>query len=113
MTTEEAIRILNPYTTKEALTNYSKEETISLVEKACFIACECMGKQIPKKPIKTVEKIIGFYLCSNCKSKIGTTIMVYEPSCCPKCGQALDWKLEEHQKAIPTEHFTERFNKVI
>lgn len=94
MTIEEAIKILHPGTTKEALLGYGKEDAIKLVEEACILACECMEKQIEKKVIN-YEKCLGNIegKCQSC----GETYSFKEGdefNYCPECGQRLDWQTD-------------------
>lgn len=42
MTIDEAIRILDPETTREALFGIERDEAIPLVEDACRLACEAL-----------------------------------------------------------------------
>lgn len=45
MTLDEAILLLHPDTTGEALWKYgTKEKCIEVIDKACIIACEAMKK---------------------------------------------------------------------
>ena len=81
MTTEEAIIILHPDTTKEALLGYTKEDAMQLVNDACVIACGCMGKQIPKK---TIIRGLGQRYCPVCG--LGGANSDF----CSKCGQKLE-----------------------
>ena len=58
------------------------------------IVVKTLEKQIPKKPIKTqdIEGITDFYCCK-CSRVVGEKS--YKFLYCPKCGQAIDWKVEE------------------
>lgn len=42
MSIDEAIRILDPETTREALFGFKKDEAVQLVEKACRLACDAL-----------------------------------------------------------------------
>lgn len=86
MTTEEAIKLLHPDTTKETLLGYGKEEAIKLIEEACIVACEYMEKQIPKKPLSydDCEKFIIKCTCGKC------TDTRFFHGYCTWCGQKLE-----------------------
>lgn len=65
MEIEKAIEILHPDTTFKAITEIEyyggfkgKEKAMEAINEACVVACECMEKQIAKKPKekKTTEK---------------------------------------------------------
>lgn len=75
------------------------EEAIDYITHHAFIADDvkdmaivALEKQIPKKPIKTIEHNIGYYECPYCENKIGTDIMTYQSNHCSYCGQRLDWE---------------------
>lgn len=107
MKTEEAIRLLHPDTTAEAIAEIEykngfrgKDAAINKINKACKMACKALEKQIPKKPI---EKNPICYI----KSRDGEEVYAYDYHCplcnarvngekhhCP-CGQALDWSETE------------------
>lgn len=103
MKTEEAIRLLHPDTTAEAIAEIEykhgfrgKDAAINKINKACEMACKSLEKQIPKKPEKIeLRKIDGteiYYICPGCGLHIPyTDIPIY----CKKCGQALDWSDNE------------------
>lgn len=98
MTVEEAIRILHPSTTSEALAEIEyyggfngKQAKVEAVNTACLVACEALEKQIPKKPRGTRHAL----MCASCGHKIT------EKGCkklyrnyCKKCGQRLLWEDE-------------------
>lgn len=98
MTAEEAIRILHPSTTSEALAEIEyyggfngKQAKVEAVNTACLVACEALEKQIPKKPRGTRYAL----MCASCGHKIT------EKGCkklyrnyCKKCGQRLLWEGE-------------------
>lgn len=51
---------------------------------------EAMEKQIPKKPNKHEEDILGeYYSCPNCMNNELDDIF---DNYCPRCGQALSWE---------------------
>ena len=99
MTLEEAIRLLDPETTGEAIAEIEyyngfsgKTAAIQAITDACVIAVEAMGKQMPKKLICVeIEKC-----CPVCKEKI---CLIGDDgnygNYCYNCGQALDWSDEE------------------
>lgn len=90
MTPKEAIKLLHPNTTKEAIRKIEENggDAIKAVEEACFVACEALEKQIPKKPISVDDEIFGdSYECPVCGYNIGS----YELDYCDKCGQKLKW----------------------
>ncbi len=101
MTTQEAIKILHPDTTVEAIaeTEYyagfkGREAGIKAVEDACVVACEALEKQIPKKPIEVEEREeVDFYylafMCPCCNEDV--IGQPYRPNNCKHCGQKLDW----------------------
>ena len=87
MEIKEAIKILHPDTTAEALYEYEREEAIKVVKESCVVACEALEKQIPKKLEVWAD---GTEHCPNCE---------HDNSClgfkvCVKCGQAIDWEVE-------------------
>ena len=56
MTIQEAIKILHPDTTRDALAEIEyyagfngREARIKAVEEACLIACDCMSKALEEK----------------------------------------------------------------
>lgn len=92
MTLEEAIRLLDPETTGEAIAEIEyyngfsgKTAAIQAITDACEIAVEAMGKQISnsKRAPFDSESIS----CGNCDSDISDS----DYSHCPYCGQKLDW----------------------
>lgn len=64
----------------------------SSFENAYRIAIQAIEKQIPKKPQKTFEKLIGVW-CS-CGKYFVKGYFVDNPNYCPNCGQKLDWNDE-------------------
>lgn len=104
MKIEEAIRILHPDTSANEIAEIKykygfrgDEQAIHKVEKACKIACEAMGKQIPKKAIKIGDDYDSHLSCPNCKSSIVNVWnkAEYKPKYCHYCGQKLDWSDKE------------------
>lgn len=91
MTAKEAIEILHPDTTLEALAEIgSKNAKVAAVDEACLVACEALEKQIPKKPTNLrgfgkYSTVIG--TCPICGSGNNS-----EYPYCGFCGQALDWE---------------------
>lgn len=103
MTYQEAISILHPDTTLEALSEYEyyggfngKEARIKAVEEACVVACEAMKFRIPTKVMKKATNL-ECYCCPNCKNVVdefwtfGNQKIRIEKLFCVFCGQALDW----------------------
>ena len=95
MDIKEAIRILHPDTTAEAIAEIEyyggfkgKVRAMKAVNEACIVACEALEKRIPKKPIKIEKKHLSNYNCPNCNHGLGNTVMVYRQKCCDVCGQA-------------------------
>lgn len=99
MKTEEAIRLLHPDTTAEAIAEIKykhgfrgKDAAINKINKACEMACKALEKQMPKK----IELWNGQCCCPNCKKLYGSysqlkTLTTWEMPFCKWCGQALDW----------------------
>lgn len=90
MSEQEAIRILHPDTTREALAEINDYEAmVKAVDDACLMGCKALEKQIPKKP-----KIKGDFLllayCQVCEKTIG-----FKQEYCHRCGNAIDWGEEE------------------
>ena len=90
MTYEEAIKHF-----KSLQKRYTKEHNGRMCEKV-NLALEALEKQIPKKPIiRETEDHFGYVkyiLCPNCKEvEFGFT----QPCFCHRCGQAIDWKVNE------------------
>ena len=97
MTLEEAIRLLDPKTTGEAISEIEyyngfsgKTAAVQAISDACEIAVEAMGKQIPKKlcNIKTApnDNYISYGDCPCCNANV----FEYEHYC-SECGQKIDW----------------------
>ena len=99
MTLEEAIRLLDPETTGEAIAEVEyyngfsgKTAARQAITDACEIAVEAMRKQMPQKLICVeVEKC-----CPVCNEEI---CLIGDDgnygNYCYNCGQALDWSDEE------------------
>lgn len=90
MTLEEAIKLLHPNTTKEAIRRIEENggDAIKAIEEACVIACEALEKQIPKKPITIEADFYGnSYGCPVCGLDMGP----YQFNYCD-CGQRLKWE---------------------
>lgn len=69
MTPKEAIKLLHPDTTREAIWEIEENggDAIKAIEEACIVACEALEKQIPNKPIAVDDEIIGDdYKCPVC-----------------------------------------------
>lgn len=103
MTKEEAIRLLDPETTEEAIAEircelgvYSKPAVIEAINEACVIAVECMRKQVPQEVIENEnysywdgeKNVRDRNTCQNCK------MMLEDGKYCKECGQALIWRDE-------------------
>lgn len=101
MTNEQAIRLLHPDTTAEAIAEIEykhgfrgKQAAINKIDKACELACKALEKQIPKKPISYDKH---YYKCPCCEEDLDIDeddIYVYQeipPNFCYMCGQALEW----------------------
>lgn len=90
MTPKEAIELLHPNTTKEAIRRIEENggDAIKAIEEACIVACEALEKQVPKKPIVVEDGIFGEdHLCPTCKNNMGICAFHY----CDDCGQHLKW----------------------
>lgn len=110
MTNEEAIRILDPATTREALVEIEyhagfngQRAVMEAVNEACVMGAEALKRLIPKPVYKTEERYGTPYWCpeceaDQCKVEFFTTDGS-EPkekiSYCWKCGQAIDWSEEK------------------
>lgn len=93
MEINKAIEILHPDTTFQAITEIEyyggfngKEKAIEAVNEACIVACECMEKHIPKKPLSydDCEKFIIKCTCGKC------TDTRFFHGYCTWCGQKLE-----------------------
>lgn len=101
MTVQEAIKILNPETSAEALLEIEyyggfngQMAQVQAIIDASVIAVECMEKQIPKNPIIECFSM-GYRRCPNCGEYFDCDEDYYlengEWHYCGKCGQAIDW----------------------
>lgn len=84
MTLERAAEILDP----EHREHY---ESIEVVNEACNIGREAIGKQIKKKPKLSTAKST---VCPNCGRFIDRHEQKHgniDIPCCKWCGQAIDW----------------------
>ena len=112
MTIEEAIRLLDPNTTREALAEVEyyngfsgKEACIEAIEDACRLAIEALEKQIPKRTtyihLNTRYTHRGRvrhdqFRCCNCgltKEFVDGHASQYK--FCPQCGLEIDWSEED------------------
>lgn len=102
MTLEEAIRLLDPETTGEAIAEIEyyngfsgKTAAIQAITDACEIAVEAMGRQIPKKPkLEYIDYLDVDTKITHCPS-CGNSYVDETEKYCSDCGQALDWSDEE------------------
>ena len=113
MTREEAARILDPSTTREALAEIEyyagfngHEAVMKAVEDACMMGAEALQRLIPQ-PVEKIEASYGTpYRCPVCEADQCEvhfyTIDGSEPkekvSYCWQCGQAIDWKEDENDR---------------
>lgn len=107
MTLEEAIRLLDPKTSGEAIAEIEyyngfsgKIAAIQAITDACVIAVDAMRRQLPVKPTIYGDGcddnggiIFDSYDCPSCNVSYELDYDKYD--CCPNCGQALDWSGEE------------------
>lgn len=107
MTREEAIRLLDPETTAEAIAEIeyyagfeAKTASIQAITEACELAVNDMRKRIPQKPHPTKVTVDRLEI-GNIRWNKGTTVyrcpdcncyMSKVHKCCFKCGQAIDWE---------------------
>lgn len=91
MTPKEAIKLLHPNTTKEAIRKIEENggDAIKAVEEACVIACEAIEKQIPKKPISVPPRMDKVF-CPNCRH-----MQTFANEYCYWCNQKLDWSEDD------------------
>lgn len=108
MTAQEAIKLLHPDTTKEAIAEikyycgfHGKEAAIKAIEEACLLACDALKKQVPKEPKMWrnppcypdwADDDWGWE-CPKC----GNQEIDYIDHHC-ECGQAIDWTKEEGEQ---------------
>lgn len=105
MTPKEAIEYLN------IMKLSTEDDSVGEIKKeVCDIAIEALEKQIPKKPIIYTDtrnlldyngndygvREVDVYDCPNCGFDISDKSVCeeykYKPSCCPECGQKLNWE---------------------
>ena len=111
MTNEEAIRILDPATTREALYEIEyyagfngKRAAMEAVNEACVMGAEALQRLIPK-PVEKDEAVYGTpYICPECVADVNKVHFynysanpVKKVSYCWNCGQAIDWSKENEQ----------------
>lgn len=99
MDLEYAIKLLHPDTTGEAIAEIEyyrgfsgKKAAICAIEEALELACEAMGKRVPKKPKESVvyEYCVD-WMCPTCERFHRTE---WKTKCCSECGQAILWESE-------------------
>lgn len=92
MSREDAIKILNPQTSRDALWGLDREAGIKVVEEASLLAIADMEKQMPKKPLDVVTDDNEFIcmICPSCEQ----IAVEFNDKHCRRCGQALDWSEE-------------------
>lgn len=96
MTIEEAIRLLAPKTSAEAIAEIEsyngfsgKTAAIQAITDACVIAVEAMGKQMETEPIMKHMNKIDRAICGKCfycENGVNDTM-----NYCSECGQKIDW----------------------
>lgn len=96
MDLEYAIKLLHPDTTGEAIAEIEyyhgfsgKKAAICAIEDALELACEAMGKRVPKKPV--IDPVDCAEVCPNCKSTGIREDYGAPNKYCADCGQAIDW----------------------
>ena len=106
MTYEEAIRLLHPDTSREAIAElkyyngFNKDKTIDTINEAIIMVCEAAEKQIPKKPEKLTYQLLlddgWIYKCPNCGCACGENKYYLQVTAdeiyCSQCGQKIDWE---------------------
>lgn len=102
MTVEDAIKLLHPSTTAEALAEIEcyggfngKQAKVEAVNTACLVACEALEKQIPAKPNYEREQTSPFGeddipYCPRCNRSLPEGV-----NYCEECGQRILWEGEE------------------
>lgn len=110
MSIEQAIRILHPDTTGDALAEieyyggfHGRKACIDAINDASLVACEAMEKQIPKKPVYKDEpcvypdrtEMIKCLHCPDCGELLNYRYTTKKLPFCAKCGQRLDWGNEQ------------------
>lgn len=98
MTVEEAIRILDPETTAEALAEIEyyagfsgHTAKVQACSEACEIAVAAIEKQMPKKPYFRKEEDAKGYACPVCDMGVTADHGRIRDTFCSHCGQAIDW----------------------
>lgn len=98
MTLEEAIGLLDPKTSAEAIAeieyyNGFSGKTAQAITDACEIAVEAMRKQIETEPImrhrNKIDRVIHGK-CFYCENEVNATM-----NYCSECGQKIDWSDEK------------------
>ena len=114
MTPKEAIEILMSDEKLAEIEYYcgfeGQKKVAKLYSEALDMAIEAIEKQIPKKPIIYTDtrnlldyngndygvREVDVYDCPNCGFDISDKSVCeeyeYKPSCCPECGQKLNWE---------------------
>lgn len=105
MTPKEAIEILQSQLHLDCKADLAIKEL-----RARIVAIEALEKQVPKKPIIYTDtrnlldyngndygvREVDVYDCPNCGFDISDKSVCeeyeYKPSCCPECGQKLNWE---------------------
>lgn len=90
MTPQEAIRILHPDTTREALSGMDSKTMIQIVNEACLMACEALEKQIEKEAEIRMNGAEADFYCPSCGELAGYFSATATSGCyyCD-CGQKL------------------------
>ena len=97
LTPKEAIKILHPDTSRDALwkieyyAGFNAEKArLKAVEDACVVACEALEKQIPKKPLKAYDEQVEqhWLSCPMCYKGLCWE-HGFKPKHCSECGQAI------------------------
>lgn len=108
MKIEEALRILDPDTSAEALNEIeyyagfkSVDAINEAINEACIVACEALNKQIPKAVrIEGIAKVkaldieyneIHTYKCIRCPECGKWIVVNVSHKYCEYCGQKIDW----------------------
>ena len=103
LTPKEAIKILRPDTSRDALwkieyyAGFNAEKArLKAVEDACVVACEALEKQIPKKPLKAYDEQVEqhWLSCPMCYKGLCWE-HGFKPKHCSECGQAILWEGNE------------------
>jgi hypothetical protein len=109
MSIEQAIRLLHPETTAEAIAEikyyggfHGRTACVDALYEASLVACEALEKQIPKKPVWKEEpcvypdrtEIVICLHCPVCGELLNYHYTTKKLPFCAKCGQAIDWSEE-------------------